>query len=60
MTVFLTVALPLVNVSSELMDVFVPPVVPLTILNIVSMKRVARNVEFLMAEIFEEFILLIF
>ena len=59
-TVFVTVVLPVVNMSSGLMNVVVSPVVPLTVLNVVSMKRIVRSVEFLMVEIFEEFFLLMF
>ena len=47
-TVFVTAVLPVVNMSSTLMDVVVPPVVPLISLNNVSLKRVVRNVEFSM------------
>ena len=57
-TVFVTAVLPVVKMSSALMDVVVPPVASLIILNVVSMKRIVRNVEFLMVEIFEEFLLL--
>ena len=59
-TVFVTVVLPVVNMSSGLTNVVVSPVVPLTVLNVVSMKRIVRSVEFLMVEIFEEFFLLMF
>ena len=59
-TVFVTVVLPVVNMSSGLMNVVVSPVVPLTVLNVVSMKRIVRSVEFLTVEIFEEFFLLMF
>ena len=59
-TVFVTVVLPVVNMSSGLMNVVVSPVVPLTVLNVVSVKRIVRSVEFLMVEIFEEFFLLMF
>ena len=47
-TVFVTAVLPVVNMSSTLMDVVVPPVVPLISLNNVSLKRIVRNVEFSM------------
>ena len=59
-TVFVTAVSPVAKMSSALMDVAVLPVVPLIILNVVSMKRIVRNVEFLMVEIFEEFLWLMF
>ena len=59
-TAFVTAVLPVQNMSSALMDVIVPPVVPLIILNSVSLKRIVRNVEFSIVEIFEEFLLLMF
>ena len=59
-TVFVTAVLPVVKMSLALMDVVVPPVAPLIILNVVSMKRIVRNVEFLMMEVFEEFLWLMF
>ena len=43
-TFFLTAVLPVVNMSSALMDVVVSPAVRLTILNVVSLKRIVRNV----------------
>ena len=58
--VFVTAVLPVANVSSRLVDFVVSPVVPLAIFNVVSMKRIVRNVEFLMVEIFEVFLLLMF
>ena len=59
-TVFMTAVLPVMNMSSVLMDVVASPVAPLIILNVVSLKRIVTNVEFLMVEIFEEFLLLVF
>ena len=58
--VFVTAVLPVVNISSRLVDFVVSPVVPLTIFNVVSMKRIVGNVEFLMVEFFEVFLLLMF
>ena len=55
-TVFVTAVLPVVNISSALIGVVAPPVVPLIILNAVSLKRIVRNVEFLLVEVFEEFL----
>ena len=46
MTVFMTAVLPVVKMSSALMDVVVPPVVPLIILHVASIKRIVKN-EFL-------------
>ena len=43
-TVFVTAILPVMNMSSALMDFLVPPVVQLTILKVVSMKKIVRNV----------------
>ena len=43
-TVFVTAILPVMNMSSALMDFLVPPVVRLTILKVVSMKKIVRNV----------------
>ena len=43
-TVFVTAILPVVDMSSRLMDVVVSPVVPLTILNVVSMKGIVSSV----------------
>ena len=59
-TVFIIVVLPVVDMSSGLRDVVVSLLVPLTIFNVVSMKGIVRNVEFLMVEIFEKFLLLMF
>ena len=42
-TVFVTAILPVLNMSSALMDFLVPLVVRLIILKVVSMKKIVRN-----------------
>ena len=59
-TAFVTAVSPVENMSSALMDIIVPSVAPLIILNAVSLKRIVRNVEFSIVEVFEEFFLLMF
>ena len=41
-TVFVTAVLQVMNMSLPLMDVVVPPVVPLIILHVVSLKRIGK------------------
>ena len=53
-TVFVIPILLVVNMSSGLVDIVGPPIVPLKILCDVSMKRIVRNVGFFMVEIFED------
>ena len=43
-TVFVTAILPVMNMSTALMDFVDPPVLPLIILDVVLMKRIVTNV----------------
>ena len=43
-TVFITAVLPVMNMSTALMDFVDPPVLPLIILDVVLMKRIVTNV----------------